>query len=429
MSGEEKTIALAEQAREASQGLLSFSHAQRCAYLSDFADEIAKNTARIIEANKDDFEDAQELSESLRARLRISEKGLAQIIQYPKGIVQLDDPLNVLQKKTQLDEGLVLERRSVPLGVILFIFESRPDAFVQMVCLAIKTGNALILKPGKESLRTCSIFFDCIARLNQRHGFPQQWCTVVNDRSAVQGLLRCTEYIDLVIPRGSKEFVSAIMHDSSIPVLGHADGNCHIYVDDAANSSLVNSVIVDSKTQYIAVCNAVESILIHRDAQAEIIKIVDGLHENQVSIRGCERARALDPRIEPADEEDWAAEYLDRIVSIRVVDSLDIAIRHINKYGSHHTDVIITDNEAQAERFIQGVDSANVFVNCSSRFSDGYRYGLGAESGIATGKIHARGPVGLEGLCSYKWILRGNGHVVSDYTDTTGRQLHHKNLL
>ncbi len=423
----QRSTSIAARAARISRKLGGLSHAQRCEYLRRFSELLRQEAQTIIAENKEDCRAAEDIPAALRSRLAISLQKLDKIIEYPLSILQLDDPLNMLQVNTMLDDGLVLERRSVPLGVVLFIFESRPDAFIQMVSLAMKTGNVLLLKPGRESLRTCKVFFELLTKVTKELDMPSDWCFLLEERAEVHELLRCDDHIDLVIPRGSNEFVRDIMKHSNIPVLGHADGNCHIYIDTDADMELTKRIVVDAKTQYVAVCNAVESLLIHKDRKNDIPALIDVLSSKGVTVRGDIGSQKVDARVIPAEEEDWGMEYLDLVVSLRVVESLDEALECIHRYGSKHTDVIITENKKNADMFLRQVDTANAFVNCSSRFSDGYVYGLGAESGVATGKIHARGPVGLEGLCTYKWILRGQGHIIGDYAGTGSFK--HKNLL
>jgi glutamate-5-semialdehyde dehydrogenase len=295
------------------------------------------------------------------------------------------------------------------------IFESRPDALVQISSLCLKSGNAVLLKGGSEASKTNRMLADVIKSASVAAGAPEGWIHLLETRDDVNAMLKLDDYVDLIIPRGSNEFVRYIMDNSAIPVLGHADGICHVYVDGEADQDMAVAVVVDSKAQYVAVCNAAETLLVHSEIASEFVpRVVDELRKAGVEVRGCPVCAEL-ADVLPADESDWSAEYLDYIISIRVVDSLECAIEHINRYGSGHTDVIVTSNGVSAGRFMDLVDSGDVFWNCSSRFSDGFRYGLGAEVGISTNKIHARGPVGLEGLLIYKWKLIGAGHTVAPY--------------
>jgi glutamate-5-semialdehyde dehydrogenase len=327
-----------------------------------------------------------------------------------------------------LDKGLELYKVSCPIGVIGVIFESRPDALVQISSLCLKSGNSVLLKGGSEAARTNRILAEIITRASVEAGIPDGWLALLETRSDVADMLGLDESIDLIIPRGSNAFVKHIMDNTHIPVLGHADGICHVYVDKAADVDMAIKIVVDSKTQYVAVCNAAETILVHQEAARALLpRLKEALEAKGVEIRGCEAtARIIDVR--PAAKEDWRTEYLDLIVAVRTVPDMTAALDHINTYGSGHTDVIVTADRARAMRFMNLVDTADAFWNCSSRFADGFRFGLGAEVGISTNKIHARGPVGLEGLVIYQWRLLGDGHVVADYSGDHARPFTHKKL-
>ena len=297
------------------------------------------------------------------------------------------------------------------------VFESRPDALVQISALCLKSGNAVLMKGGSEALNTNRKLAQIVHDASVAAGAPVGWLQLMESRSDVSEMLKLDEFIDLIIPRGSNAFVKYIMEHTDIPVMGHADGICHVYVDDAADVEMAVKIAVDSKTQYVSVCNAMETLLVHKDiAERFLPKAAEALRAKGVRLLGCEKTRGIIDA-EPATDADWDTEYLDYVLSIKVVSSLDEAIAHINEHGSGHTDTIVTANPAHASRFTSFVDSADVFWNCSTRFADGFRFGLGAEVGISTGKIHARGPVGLEGLCTYKWILKGGGDIVADYAD------------
>ena len=348
-----------------------------------------------------------------------------------RALAQMEDPIGHEQLRTELAEGLILSRVSCPIGVVGVIFESRPDALVQIAGLCLKSGNAVLLKGGREAMRSNRALFDVMKQASEASGVPEGWAGLLTTREEVGAMLAMDEYIDLIIPRGSNSFVRYIMDNSRIPVLGHSDGVCHVYLDAACDPQMAARVTVDAKTQYPAACNAAETLLVHKDAAATALPVVAGaLHVAGVKMKADARAQALMPGIpcESATEADWKAEYLDNVIAIRIVDSLDEAIAHINRYGSHHTDCIITEDEQAAQRFFALVDSAGVYQNCSTRFADGYRYGFGAEVGIATGKLHARGPMGVEGLCSYKYILRGHGDVVADFAGGA-RSFTHKRLI
>jgi glutamate-5-semialdehyde dehydrogenase len=327
-----------------------------------------------------------------------------------------------------MDEGLELYKVSCPIGVIGVVFESRPDALVQISSLCLKSGNAVLLKGGSEAAETNRILADIIDRASVQAGIPAGWLGLLETRADVADMLGMDNYIDLIVPRGSNEFVRHIMENTNIPVLGHADGICHVYVDSQADLDMAVRIAVDSKCQYVAVCNAAETLLVHKDIGSVFLpQLKVALEEKGVEIRGCEKTLQIID-VTPATEEDWQTEYLDLILAVKIVDSLDEAIDHINRYGSGHTDVIVTSDKTRSIKFMDHVDSAGVFVNCSSRFADGFRYGLGAEVGISTNKIHARGPVGLEGLVIYKWRLVGKGQLVADYSGKDARAFTHRRL-
>jgi len=361
-------------------------------------------------------------------RLKFDDAKIGEAVDGINSLIGLADPVGATIDAMELDEGLELFKVSCPVGVIGIVFESRPDALVQISALCLKSGNAVLMKGGSEAANTNRVLADIINRASIEAGILAGWLTLLEARSDVTEMLAMDDCIDLIIPRGSNEFVRYIMENTNIPVLGHADGICHVYVDNEADIDMAIRIIVDSKTQYVAVCNAVETILLHSDIANEILtRLKSALDEKGVEIRGCAETLKLINSI-PATEEDWKTEYLDLILSIKIVNSMEEAIDHINQYGSGHTDVIVTSDRTKGIRFMDLVDSADVFLNCSSRFSDGFRYGLGAEVGISTSKIHARGPVGLEGLVIYKWRLMGNGHIVADYSGSNARSFTHQRL-
>ncbi len=385
------------------------------------AENLEKHSADIVEANRIDLYNAvkSSLAQPLVDRLKFDEKKIAGLIRGLNDLVNLEDPVNRLLLKTELDEGLVLTKVSVPIGVIGIIFESRPDALVQIASLCIKSGNCCILKGGAEALATnrllAKIVIDSITSVDGR--FADN-VFLIETREDVAAILKYDKYISLIIPRGSNEFVKYIQKNSSIPVLGHADGICHLYIDRDADMDSAVRITVDSKTQYVAVCNALETLIVHADIAEKFLAVLKNeMDKKKVRLKGDERARRILPGIEEATGDDWKSEYLDYILSVRIVDSIDEAIDHINTYSSSHTDGIVTGNEKSAELFKAMVDSSSVMVNCSTRFSDGFRYGFGAEVGISTNKIHARGPVGLEGLVIYKYVLEGHGDIVADYAE------------
>ncbi len=425
-------IQVAQQARQSSQRLAASSGESRRAALLAVAAQLRRRCGEIVAANQQDCRRAeqQRLSTPLLKRLRLEPAGVEKLCQAIEELAHRPDPLNQKLESRQLDQHLILHRRTVPIGVIGFIFESRPDALIQIVSLALKSANCAILKGGSEAQATNSRLVQIIGEAAaQVKEIPAHWLALLPDRQAVQELLQLEDYIDLVIPRGSNQFVQHIMRHSNIPVLGHADGICHLYIDREVDSQMAQRLAIDGKCQYVAVCNALETILLHRTIAPKLLpQLVGALQERGVETRGCEQCRSLMPKLAAATEEDWRTEYLNTVVALRIVQNLEAAIAHINHYGSHHTDAIVSSNRERANFFMQRVDSASVIHNASTRFADGYRYGLGAEVGIATGKLHARGPVGLAGLLSYKWYLYGSGEVVADYVGQAARPFLHRDL-
>lgn len=397
----------------------------RNAALEKIAESLLAGKERIFEANAKDMERAQadNILPAVIKRLKFSEAKLSDAIAGIHNLIALPDPLFQIQLKRQLDEGLTLIRETCPIGVIGVIFEARPDAMVQIASLCIKSGNCAILKGGSETRETNKLLFELIYEAALSSGLPQGCLFQAEQRDEIAELLACHESVDLLIPRGSNAFVQYIMNNTKIPVLGHADGICHIYVDKDFDLEKAIPVIIDAKTQYTAACNAVETLLVHQDALEKLMPpLQKAFEEYKISLRATSDI-ADRYGSELATEEDFSTEYLDLIISAKTVENIDEAIWHINKYGSHHTDCIITEDNKAAEYFMRMVDSAGVYQNCSTRFADGFRYGFGAEVGISTGKIHARGPVGLEGLVTYKYKLFGNGQIVGDYA--SGRKSFH----
>jgi glutamate-5-semialdehyde dehydrogenase len=396
--------------------------------------QIAKNlklrSEEIVAANEEDLARAakENLSASLLKRLKFDEGKIIEAANGIDSLIRLDEPVGRTLAAMELDKGLELYKVTCPIGVVGVIFESRPDALVQISALCLKSANAVILKGGSEAARTNRVLADIIAESSQSVGIPEGWVQLLETRADVLEMLKMDKNIDLLIPRGSNEFVRYIMDNTNIPVLGHAAGICHVYVDKAAQLDMAVNIVIDAKCQYSAVCNAAETLLVHKDVAEEFLpRMQAALEERDVEIRGDDKTREI-VDVDAATEEDWATEYLDSIISIKVVDSLDEAIDHINKYGSKHTDTIVTADKAAAAAFMNLVDSADVFWNASTRFSDGYRFGLGAEVGISTNKIHARGPVGLDGLLIYKWKLIGSGQIVADYSGKNAKKFTHKKL-
>lgn len=408
-----------------SSKMASTDIAVRNAALEKIAESLLAGKERIFEANAKDMERAQadNILPAVIKRLKFSEAKLSDAIAGIHNLIALPDPLFQIQLKRQLDEGLTLARETCPIGVIGVIFEARPDAMVQIASLCIKSGNCAILKGGSETRETNKLLFELIYEAALSSGLPQGCLFQAEQRDEIAELLACHESVDLLIPRGSNAFVQYIMNNTKIPVLGHADGICHIYVDKDFDLEKAIPVIIDAKTQYTAACNAVETLLVHQDALEKLMPpLQKAFEEYKISLRATSDI-ADRYGSELATEEDFSTEYLDLIISAKTVENIDEAIWHINKYGSHHTDCIITEDNKAAEYFMRMVDSAGVYQNCSTRFADGFRYGFGAEVGISTGKIHARGPVGLDGLVTYKYKLFGNGQIVGDYA--SGRKSFH----
>ena len=410
------TRSLAILAREAAIPLSASAIGDRNSALVLMAESLARNSKAIYAANEMDLRqaDAEGLAAPLKKRLLFDEKKLRAVQQGLLALADLPDPLHHTQLARELMPGMKLYRVSCPIGVVGVIFESRPDALVQIASLCLKSGNAVLLKGGREAEHTNRALFGALAEAACQAGIPDGWVALLTTREEVRDMLKMDDCIDLVIPRGTNEFVRYIMDNSRIPVLGHADGICHVYVDVSADIPMAVKVTLDSKTQYVAVCNAAETLLVHQAvAEAFLPVVAKALAEKNVVLKGCERTRQI-ISCEAATEEDWETEYLDYVLSIKVVDTASDAIRHINRYGSGHTDTIVAEDMQAVRAFMALVDSAGVYHNCSTRFADGFCYGFGAEVGISTGKIHARGPMGLEGLCSYKYLLFGSGQTVAD---------------
>ncbi|MDR1247281.1 MAG: glutamate-5-semialdehyde dehydrogenase [Clostridiales Family XIII bacterium] len=421
---------LARRVKADSFRMASLSSDARNGALRAIAEALETHKAEIFAANEEDIAAGAQsgLPEPVMTRLRFDGHKLRDAVAGIQDLISLPDPLFRTLLHRELDEGLALRQVSCPIGVIGVIFESRPDALIQIASLCLKSGNCTILKGGSEAARTNKALFDVIFKAGAEAKLPEGFLTLAETRADVDELLGCHEFIDLLIPRGSNAFVRYIMEHSSIPVMGHSDGICHIYADKSVDVPKAIPVIRDAKTQYVAACNAAETLLVHRKAAAKLLPAVCAdLRAHGVEVKGCGETLRLVPELSPAEEDDFATEYLDYIISVKIVESLDEAIDHINKYGSHHTDAILTEDSAAAERFMLLVDSAGVYHNCSTRFADGFRYGFGAEVGISTGKLHARGPVGLSGLVTYKYELRGSGQTVGDYAEGR-REFHFKDL-
>jgi len=421
---------LAAAAKSASIQLAAVETRVKDNALAEIAGALKRRSDEIISANRHDLAAAEKnnLAAPLLKRLKFDQGKIAEVFAGIESLTKLVDPVGKTISATELDANLELYKVSCPIGVIGVVFESRPDALVQISTLCLKSGNAVLLKGGSEAAKTNRILAEIIAQAGEKVGLPKGWIQLLETRQDVAEMLALDEYIDLIIPRGSNQFVRYIMDNTTIPVLGHAEGICHVYVDGDADLDMAVNIVVDSKCQYVAVCNAAETLLVDdKIAKKFLPRIKAALEQKGVELRGCPKTAAVID-IRPATEQDWSTEYLDYILSIKVVAGLGEAIEHINRYGSRHTDAIVTADKEKAEKFMNLVDSANVFWNCSTRFSDGYRYGLGAEVGISTNKIHARGPVGLEGLVIYKWKLIGTGQIVADYCGPNAKKFTHKKI-
>ena len=403
--------------RSAAVDLGQTDDAQRAGALLSMGAALADHADRIVAANGEDLDRsaAEGLAPALLARLKLNEAKLHGAVEGVRKVASLPDPLGRRQLHRELDAGLVLERVTVPLGVVGVIFEARPDALMQIASLAIRSGNGAVLKGGSEARLTNEAVMAALKAGLAVSSVPPEALALLTTRQESLALLRLDGLVDLIIPRGSNELVRFIQDNTRIPVLGHADGICHLYVDAAADVAMAVRVAVDSKVQYPAACNAIETLLVHRSvAPAFLAAALPAFAAAGVSLRGDADSLALGVA-EAAGEDDWSTEYLDLILAVKLVDDLDEACAHIRRYGSRHTDVIVTADEAAAARFLAVVDSSGVYHNCSSRFADGFRYGFGAEVGISTQTLPPRGPVGLDGLVTYRYRLRGDGHTAGDY--------------
>ena len=411
---------IAKNAKEASLKISDLSTEIRNEALYKIADELETRSTEVFDANKQDLSEAEklvrsgELTKSAFNRLKLDENKMRDMLQGIRDIAKLQDPVNRKLLVRELDEGLTLYKVSCPIGVLGIIFEARPDVIAQISSLAVKSANAVILKGGKESVNTNKKILSVInSALEQVKGFPKNVIQQVFSRDDVAEMLKCDKYINLIIPRGGKNLVKFVKENTKIPVLGHADGICHIFVDETADLDMGINVVTDAKTQYPSACNSVETLLIHKNFKGKD-SLLASLQLSEIKLTD--------------SPESWAFEYGDKILSYKIVSGLDEAIEHINTYGSGHTDCIITQNVENAEKFMNKTDSAGVYFNVSTRFADGFRYGFGAEVGISTNKTHARGPVGLDGLTIYKYKLIGNGNIVEDYVSGK-KKFRHRDIL
>ncbi|HEX5732029.1 MAG TPA: glutamate-5-semialdehyde dehydrogenase [Blastocatellia bacterium] len=430
-----QVIESARRAKRALGALARLSTEEKNASLLAIAREIGEQTEQILAANKTDLEtaaamvEAGEMTEAAYRRLKLDEAKVRDIVSGIEQVAGLEDPVGKITLATELDEGLRLYRVNCPIGVIGVVFESRPDALTQIASLAIKSSNAVLLKGGREAEHSNRALFGAVQTAASRSGIPAGALALLESREEVNALLKAEGFVDLIIPRGSNALVRYVQENTNIPVLGHAEGICHIYVDEAADLEKAAAVVLDGKLQYPSACNSVETVLIHtKVAEGFLPRITRELQRGGVEVRLDEKAisRFGIGGIKTATEEDWKTEYCDLVLSIKVVETIEEAIEHINTHGSHHTDAIVTEDTVAFDQFFAEVDSAGVYLNASTRFADGYRYGFGAEVGISTGKLHPRGPVGLEGLVTYRYKLMGAGHTVSMYAGPNARRFTHR---
>ncbi|GAB3692392.1 gamma-glutamyl-phosphate reductase [Halorubrum pallidum] len=432
---ERDTDELVRDSQRAALRLANVNEATRNEALRSIADALREEEAAILDANARDVSAAEDLlaqgeyTQALVDRLKLDAAKIESIAEMVESVAEQEDPLGRTIAARELDEGLDLYRVSVPLGVVATVFESRPDALVQIAALALKSGNAVILKGGSEASESNRVLHRIIEEATAEiSDIPDGWAGLVEAHEEVDRLLELDDQIDLVMPRGSSEFVSYIQDTTQIPVLGHTEGICHVYVDEAADLEMAEDVAFDAKVQYPAVCNAVETLLVNESVAAEFLPdLVKRYEDAGVELRGDAAVREI-VDVGTANDDDWDTEYGDLELSIAVVDDVYEAIDHVNAHGSKHTESIVTEDDSAAEAFMTGIDAASVFHNASTRFADGYRYGLGAEVGISTGKVHARGPVGLEGLTTYKYYLEGDGHLVASYSGDDALPYTHREL-
>lgn len=420
---------IAQRTRAAARQLAGLSTVAKNQAIVAIAAALAAAEAEIVAANVADCEAAlaDNLAKPLYGRLKLNAVKLQGAIAGVRDVAQLPDPVGRVQIDRELDVGLILKRVTCPLGVLGVIFESRPDAVMQISSLAVKSGNGVILKGGKEAVRSCQALVQAIKQGLVAANVNPDAVQLLTTREETQALLAMDAYVDLIIPRGSNAFVQYVQENTRIPVLGHADGICHLYVDRVVDVDQAVAIALDAKTGYPSACNAIETLLVHREiAPTFLPAVAQVLTAHQVELRGDEATREILKDAIAATDEDWATEYSDLILSIKIVDDLESAITHINTYGSRHTDAIATEDAAAAATFMAQVDAAGVYHNCSTRFADGFRYGFGAEVGISTQMMPPRGPVGLEGLVTYKYQLVGQGHIVATYSGANAKPFTHR---
>lgn len=424
-------VTLAQKTRTSARSLSLEPIERRNEALESIANSLLSHADEIVAANEADCAAAVEdqISSALYARLKLDRTKLNGAIAGVRDVVKLGDPIGELQIHRELDTGLVMKRVSCPMGVLGVIFEARPDAVMQISSLAIKSGNGLILKGGKEAVRSCMALVKAIHAGLEAVGLDASLVQLLTTREETFELLKLDTYVDLIIPRGSNSFVQFVQNNTRIPVLGHADGICHLYVDKAADFVKAIPIVIDSKTQYPAACNAIETLLVHESIATTFLpQVAIALNKCGVELRGDELTCKILSNATPATDEDWVAEYGELILSIRIVSNTDEAIEHITRYGSRHTEAIVTEDAQIAAQFLAEVDAAGVYQNCSTRFADGFRYGFGAEVGISTQKMPPRGPVGLEGLVTYKYQMVGNGHIAATYVGDQAKPFTHRDL-
>ncbi len=407
---------IGRQAREASRAAARADTNQKNRALRAIAAAIRRDTTALLAANKEDLGAARAagLEPAMLDRLTLSEKGIAAMAEGVEQVATLPDPVGEISDMAFRPSGIQVGKMRVPLGVIGIIYEARPNVTADAAALCLKSGNAAILRGGSEAIRSNRAIAACVREGLAEAGLPDTVVQVIDttDRAAVGHLITMREYVDVIVPRGGKGLISRLLAESRVPMIQHLDGNCHVYLDDAADADKALKIVENAKTQRYGTCNTAESLLVARSRAAELLPpIAAMLTAKGVEIRGCAETQALVRNAKAATEEDYATEYLAPVISVKVVAGLDEAIAHINQYSSHHTESIVSENYTASMRFLREVDSASVMVNASTRFADGFEYGLGAEIGISTDKIHARGPVGLEGLTSQKWIVLGDGNV------------------
>ncbi|MEL6900803.1 MAG: glutamate-5-semialdehyde dehydrogenase [Cyanobacteria bacterium J06606_4] len=422
---------IAQRTQQAARQLARLSADEKNSIIESVAQSLEAAADVITAANQKDLDAALagNLAKPLYGRLKLDAVKLKGAIQGVRSVAALDDPTGQVTLHRELDTGLTLKRLGVPLGVLGIIFESRPDAVMQISTLALKSGNGVILKGGREAVQSCTALVDAIRRGIERAGHNPNAVQLLTTREETNALLALDKYVDLIIPRGSNQFVQFVQANTRIPVLGHADGICHLYVDSDADIEQAARIAVDAKVGYPSACNAIETLLVHSAiAPKALPMLAEALHSEGVELLGDAATREILPTVKAATDEDWSTEYSDLVLAVRIVASVEAAIEHINTYGSRHTEAIATTNQGTADTFMASVDAAGVYHNCSTRFADGFRYGFGAEVGISTQKMPPRGPVGLEGLVTYKYQLVGDGHIVATYSGENAKAFTHKDL-